>query len=611
MQKVSQAWKDNQNSQLVSESFVEVSLDVTDPVSTDDATATDNGSVVFSNTNDIIGTSEEDITPYATFEQNMWVLDGTKEVLPQNDVDYENAGYISEVLSGENGEFSSPPTVTINFTEVHETPVQGITITWGTAQSDYPTDFTVTAYNGENVVGEKIVSGNTNLVTIVLFDIIDYDRITIAVNKWCLPHRRARIEDLLIGIRKIYAKNDLFSFTHSQEIDLISASLPKGTVSFEVNNLDRAYDVYNMEGLAKYLTERQEIKVRYGYKVNGEIEWIDGGVYYLSRWESKENSNRAKFEASLLFDTLSMVYDQGIYYAEGRSLYDLATDVLTFANLRLSDEGEVRWVIDESLKNITTTAVLPLDTVANCLQFIANAGCCILYQDRKGIIRIEKREYVPDDYSINPANSFSKPETTLSKPIKNITVSVYSQEVGEKRTIGRTGLFNRNLKPVWDFYIEHSAAGQKCLATNITIFDNYKHSSTTYESISYARHTELRVIIEKQVQYVSDESFSVIGQPIETSSTTLTLPVGDTGETIEIDNPLITSEEHALAVAEWVKSTISKRQTVSLSWRADPRLDVGDVIENVSTYNTNDVVMTKVNYNYNGAFKGTGEGRVM
>jgi hypothetical protein len=366
-----------------------------------------------------------------------------------------------------------------------------------------------------------------------------------------------------------------------------------------------------MEGLAKYLTERQEIKVRYGYKVNGEIEWIDGGVYYLSRWESKENSNRAKFEASLLFDTLSMVYDQGIYYAEGRSLYDLAIDVLTFANLRLSDEGEVRWVIDESLKNITTTAVLPLDTVANCLQFIANAGCCILYQDRKGIIRIEKREYVPDDYSINPANSFSKPETTLSKPIKNITVSVYSQEVGEKRTIGRTGKFNRNLKPVWDFYIEHSAAGQKCLATNFTIHDTYDHVSTTYESISYAGHTELRVIIEKQAQYVSDESFSISGQPIETSSTTLTLPVGDTGETIEIDNPLITSEEHALTVAEWVKSTISKRQTVSLSWRADPRLDVGDVIENVSTYNTNDVVMTKVNYNYNGAFKGTGEGRVM
>lgn len=611
MQKVSQAWKDNQNSQLVSESFVEVSLDITDPISTDDATATDNGSVAFSNTEDIIGTSEEDITPYATFEQNMWVLDGTKEVLP-HDNDYDNAGYISDVLSGENGEFSSPPTVTINFNEVHSIPVQGLTITWSVTQGDYPTDFTVRAYNGESVVGEKVVTGNTSIATVVLFDIIDYDKITIVVNKWCLPHRRARIEDLLIGVRKVYGKNDIFSFTHSQEIDIISASLPKGTVTFEVNNFDRAYDVYNMEGLAKYLTERQELKVRYGYKIDGKTEWIDGGVYYLSAWESKENNNRAKFEASLLFDTLSVIYDQGTYSPEGRSLYDLAMDVLTFANIRLADNGSVRWVIDESLKDITTTSSLPYDSVANCLQFIANAGCCIMYQDRKGTIHIEKREYVPDDYSVNPVNSFSRPETTLSKPIKDIKVSIYSHEVGEEKQVGRTSLFAARTRSEWDFYIPHLSDNKKCIATDCRVVDAYHWSGITYEAHFYGGHTKIHVSNDNpNPDSYTTMSYIIRGKPVDTFSTAFTLLVGDEGETIEIDNPLITSEEHALLVAEWVKNTLSKRQTVSLSWRADPRLDAGDVIENVSTYNTNDVIMTKVDYTYNGAFRGTGEGRVI
>lgn len=611
MQNTSQAWKDNQNSQLVSESFVEISLDITDPVSTDDATATDNGSVVFSNTDGIIGTSEEEITPYATLEQNMWVLDGTKEVIPQDSAEYENAGYISDILSGENGEFSSPPTVTINFNEIHEVPIQGITVTWGKTQGDYPTDFTVTAYNGETVVGEKIVSGNTNVLSIVLFDIVNYDKITIAINKWCLPYRRARIEDILVGIRKVYTKSDLFSFSHSQELDLISASLPKGTVTFEVDNYNREYDVYNTEGLAKYLTERQELKVKYGYKINGETEWIDGGVYYLSSWESKENSNSAKFEANLLFENLSMIYNQGVYSADGRSLYDLAIDVLTFADLPLSDSGDVRWVIDESLKDITTVAPLPLDTVANCLQYIANAGCCILYQDRKGYIHIEKREYAPDDYSINPTNSFSKPSITLSKPIKNINVSFYDYTLDEERWIGTISKIKIREGGVYNFRVEYKYAGESVMAKDCYISIN---GASTYATVTkqnfYDTHADIQLIGNADLNS-GTLTIYLYGTVYYVSTNNIDVNVRNDGEELAIDNPLIASYDHALMVAEWVKNALTNRQTVSFSWRADPRLDAGDVVESVDKYNTNNVIMTKVDYSYNGAFRGSGEGRVV
>ena len=50
MQTVSQAWKDNQNETLASESFVEVTLTLTDPDAYENVTATDNGHVTISNT---------------------------------------------------------------------------------------------------------------------------------------------------------------------------------------------------------------------------------------------------------------------------------------------------------------------------------------------------------------------------------------------------------------------------------------------------------------------------------------------------------------------------------------------------------------------------------
>ena len=51
--------------------------------------------------------------------------------------------------------------------------------------------------------------------------------------------------------------------------------------------------------------------------------------------------------------------------------------------------------------------------------------------------------------------------------------------------------------------------------------------------------------------------------------------------------------------------------TLSSSWRADPRLDALDIVDNENDYGTSKVLMTEVKYDYNGAFKGSGEGKVI
>jgi hypothetical protein len=56
---------------------------------------------------------------------------------------------------------------------------------------------------------------------------------------------------------------------------------------------------------------------------------------------------------------------------------------------------------------------------------------------------------------------------------------------------------------------------------------------------------------------------------------------------------------------------MKNRMVLESNWRADPRLDALDIVSNENSYNTNKVLMTSVEYSYNGAFKGKGEGRVI
>lgn len=533
MQTVSQSWKNVHKQTLLNESFVEVSLDIADPNAIADIESTeDNGSVYISDTPEVVSEVDTPVIPYGTLEQNSWLLNGTRISIPESD--YKDGGYIGDVLSNEECIFDKKiPTIIIEFNKVHTQIIPGITITWGTAYDEYAEQFIVTAYKDNTIVAQKEVLSNKSIISIVDVDIVNYNRITIQILSWCLPNHRARVDEIFIGWRKVYSKTDLMSFSHAQTVDPLSTSLPKMEIKFSIDNSDDEYNPYNRNGLAKYLTERQEVKTKYGLKLNDNtIEWIKGGSFYLSEWYAKQNGISADFVARDLLEFMSDIYIDNITQISERSLYDLATLVLQSANLPLNSDGSVKWVIDDSLKNITTKAPLPEDTLANCLQLIANAGRCVLYQDREGILRIEPINTNPTDYEINRFNSYSKSEITLSKSIRDVIVKVYNYTIGEKG-------------------IESSLKRE------------------------------------------------------------LSMAVSGVGEIITIDNPLITSESDGIILGTWMGNYLKNRMTLKSTGRADVRLDALDIVDNENDYGTNTVRMTNVKFEFNGAFRGTGEGRVI
>ena len=433
MQTVSDNWKSMHKRTLLNESFVEVSMDIGDPESIADAKQVgtqDNGSVYISNSTELTSGVEKTPTPYCTLEQNLWCLDGKRKAIPESD--FGDTSYVSDVLSDDVCIFSEKqPIITIKFSKVFNKAIPGVTITWSKTYGEFADTFSIIAYNNNTVIAEKEVVGNRSTKSMVLTNINGYDKITIIIKKWCLPNHRARVEEIFVGLNKVYGKADLFDYSHSQSVDPVSTSLSKVEIKFSIDNVDGEYNPYNTDGLAKYLMERQEIKARYGLKMDdNSVEWIKGGTFYLSEWYAKQNGMTADFTARDKLEFMSDIYHDEVSTITERSLYDLALAILNTSDLPDTSDGTPKWVIDESLQAIKTKAPLPEDTRANCLQLIANAGQCVLYQDRNGTLRIEPLKNEDTDYKINSFNSYTKSEITLSKPIKQVKVKVYTYTMG-------------------------------------------------------------------------------------------------------------------------------------------------------------------------------------
>jgi hypothetical protein len=98
--------------------------------------------------------------------------------------------------------------------------------------------------------------------------------------------------------------------------------------------------------------------------------------------------------------------------------------------------------VDGSIAQCSTTITGEL-TIAEVLQKVAHMACCVLYQDRDGIMRLEPRNQLLRDYEITQDLSYSHPEFEITKPLKAVDVRYGENEhlslpvgtVGEVQTV--------------------------------------------------------------------------------------------------------------------------------------------------------------------------------
>lgn len=380
MKQVSNAYKTSMKSSLRNRSYAEITLYEIDTTANTDGSWVSNGEQAYSEF-DTVDYEYDYTNTYATLELNYWALNG-KAVISSNSNTVQS-GFVSNKLSTKDGTFETTAVLTREFTTTHT--FVGLTLTFDTIYKEWALAVTVNFYLADELQESQTVNV-TDSVVVVDAKVASCDKITITFNK-TLPYHYPRLERVMYGIQKVFDNTEIVSTKQSHDVDPLTRRLPKETVSFTLLDYEHSYDPDNPTGTYGYLDKNSPVSIRFGYDLpDGTQEWLKADKYRLSGMPTTTN-NKATFSGTGLIGSLS-----GTYYKSqlgNKNFYDIAEDILLDAGLTLTEKGENPWDIDESLKEMYTTAVLPVDTHMNCLQLVAHACRCRLYTDDSNIIHIK------------------------------------------------------------------------------------------------------------------------------------------------------------------------------------------------------------------------------
>ena len=341
---------------------------------------------------------------YASLEQNFTRVDGSFFFLPREniygvelmeangDVIMDDAG---DTLMGEEV-IGDPPQyalfqgavtsgvkgdIRFDFNGFNDLSIKGLTLNFG---DYYPTEFSIS--NGTTT---KTYTDNTEttFITEDVFNATEYIRIHPITMVG--GNQRLRLRSILFGVGLTFDNQTLISTSRKNTIDHLSNALPSKQFTFTVNNIGGRFSKDDPYSFANFLKAGQDCTYEYGREMDdGSIYRIDGGNVLLKTWSS--NDTQAKFTCVGYMDFMGDTYYKGRYYDP--ETYGMARLIVEDV---LEDAGIENYQIDSSLSRIYFQNPLPITTHKNCLQLIANACRCRLYEDRHGTIVIASA-YKPD-----------------------------------------------------------------------------------------------------------------------------------------------------------------------------------------------------------------------
>lgn len=287
--------------------LIKAVLDISDPDMTY-GTVNSSGAVSFSKGEQLHDKELILNSHYATLEPGRWLLDGTFRLIPDDSQAITGeVGFVGDVLSGDDGSFASPVYAELTFSNVSilqacsvyfsDDPIDGIA-----------EDFSVAVYSGGTAVYTKDFTGNTDVsVSLDGFTVYDPTAIRVTVTKWSLPGRRLRVAEIIPGVYEEWTDDILASLDIQMRGNFSCLSIPYGTCTLRMDNLDRRFEPRNKSGIFQSIEERQAIPIAIGCELgDGTVEYKRAGVFYQANggWKTGDNAMTMQWE---LVDIVGLV----------------------------------------------------------------------------------------------------------------------------------------------------------------------------------------------------------------------------------------------------------------------------------------------------------------
>ncbi len=562
---------------------------------------------------------------YATFEPGRMRLDGRQRIAPRAGQTVRAEGFVSAALSDADGMFgggpsdgsgrvpqlpagsaggrSDCPRLTLRFSKPHTVP--GLTFTFDAVCGDWPAALWLAAYAGDAPLLEKTYEPDAAVWTSP--DAIErFDRLEICFLRTARPFRRARLQQLLFGFGLVFDGRSVTEATRTAELDPIGRRLPVNTFDFTIVNTNSLtgtgaqylFDPDNAQGVYRYISEQNPVRVEYGQRLpegmtwgdaaagswgalelsgwrevyeGGVTEWVHGGRYYLAGRPTADGLT-ARFTAQDALTGLTETFWKGVYHPTGKNLYELAVEVLTDSGLAPFDPNGPPWRLWDGLADFTTGAPLPAKPHRELLQLIAHAACCVLYTDREGYLCIEPLCAQQTGRLIDFHELLARPKVSLTPVLRAVECPAYTylpeEKVSElhKEDVSVEG--TARLMLTFPQAAEVSVAVEGARVVSQTLWAGaaelaLEGSGTARIVVTGRKLAQSRRIVtaEAQRQVALSERDGASDGLIET-----------------LDNPLITDAAHARLVAEWVRDWLLLRGTYEAEYRGSPELDPGDLI---------------------------------
>lgn len=566
--------------------YLKVNFNIIDPDTNPDLSTNDEE--IYSDLQKIKNATITQTKNYATLEKNFWLLNDSQPIYGSEEIEQT---YISSFMSNESGYFNEEACLILE-SDIYLTTL-GLSMVFDSINENYAKKINIKAYRDDNIIMDKDYILNSYKDRVIFADneeLVRWNRIEIYFIESSLPYRRIRVNQLLFGIMETYTDDDILSAESKEKTTMINSELPTHTFKFTINNMDKLFNPDNPEGWYRYILQQQPITYEWGYQLDdGTIEWLLGGNMLLTG-SVDVGENQVTFTTTSLINYLTNVYKKGVYRANGRSLYDLAVDVLNDSEIDSS-----QYNLWEGLKLIKTDAPLPKLEARQLLQIIATTGNCVLFTNRENILNIQ-----PFVFTINPDGmdydfATSRPVVKVQSELYNSIVYInhYSIDSEESELFKNESLeFDNNSITL---EIEYD------LATNIRA---EIENGTILNQVYYGTYG----IIEVQKNSNEPISIKLLGNKISSSQTLDIKQYNADGENVEYKNDLVTQMSESaknVKLKEFIGDWYNNRNIYSFQNRGDITKDTREVIP-IETDFTGSLIgyLVENNISYDGAWSG-------
>ena len=581
MYNVSDLYKQQLNKGLRNESYVKIVFGVSEPDAPLNSTITDNGHLPYSNSESIdLGFNISH--SYNTLERNRFVLDGRQPLPTKDNPTFQ--GYIGNEISDDDGDYITKPKLVIEFSQFFE--FAGLSFKFDTVMNDYPSEFQVICYNNSNIVFSKTLYP-TSTYLIISDNIPICNKIELIYLKSMTPHRRARITEIIYGIVDTLTDGEITDFTFENKVELMSTSLPTYSFSFNIFDINGNYSPENPNNLLQFLENGQSVKCSLGQMLdNGTIEWIPIANCFTTGDVSTSNAGFVRtvtVNAESILNFLDMEYNEGVYKANGITLYDMANNIMDFAGYT----GTI--FIDESLKNIKSKVILSRKPVKECLQIISNCANANLIVTRDGNLAIKSFAETPSGFKFDFGKMLNAPTTNRVPRLRKLTCKYYDVSIEE--TASELGKATVNFDTETEFILYHNSP-----ATGITI--------TKDTSITNVKTP--KKFADKTVFYIKGSgNITVKGKKINYTELEYSKVYNEVGHDLEIENELLDSKESCIRYCDNFAEYLNRRSDYSFEDRGYPHLDLLDDVMTQTNYEgeVNSTIF-ETSITYNGGLRG-------